>query len=362
MQFRCRHPWYLKEMDDALLEVVLDRLADTPLPGQAEDFLLAALDGDQELAAQLNAPATHRYPRTTASASEKDPVGAYLRSVTVAGFRGIGPAVTLEVAPGPGLTLVVGRNGSGKSSFAEALEVLLTGTLLRWASPAPIIVRSGWRSKHASDATSIQAEFLIEGTGRATVGRTWPSGAEFSGSTAWLQRPGEKRAALDELGWDADLTEYRPFLSHAELEAFFGRPSELYDLLASVLGLDDLVNADKRLNAVRKEREDAVTDVKRRLEGLRALLNPLAEDDERARTSLAALVGNVPAKWNIKAAEAIATGGTREAAVETGLTTLRALAQLTPPPVAEVDEAVSALRAAGTALRDVAGLQRLASA
>jgi hypothetical protein len=29
------------------------------------------------------------------------------------------------------MTLVVGRNGSGKSSFAEAIEVLLTGNLRR---------------------------------------------------------------------------------------------------------------------------------------------------------------------------------------------------------------------------------------
>jgi hypothetical protein len=31
----------------------------------------------------------------------------------VSGFRSIGPAAVLEIAPGPGLTLVVGRNGSG---------------------------------------------------------------------------------------------------------------------------------------------------------------------------------------------------------------------------------------------------------
>src|ERR1700761_2835597 len=191
-------------MDDALLEIVLERLADKPLPGQTEDLLLAALDGDQELANQLNAPAAQRYPRATGSVIEKEPVGAYLRSVTVTGFRGIGTAATLEVAPGPGLTLVVGRNGSGKSSFAEALEVLLTGTLLRWAPPAPVVVKNSWRSKHASDATEVQAEFLIEGGGRATAGRAWPSGAEFSRSTAWLQRAGEKRVALSELGWDVD--------------------------------------------------------------------------------------------------------------------------------------------------------------
>ncbi len=43
----------------------------------------------------------------------------------------LGPAVTLQLDPGPGLTLVTGRNGSGKSSFAEAAEFVLTGDNLR---------------------------------------------------------------------------------------------------------------------------------------------------------------------------------------------------------------------------------------
>jgi DNA repair exonuclease SbcCD ATPase subunit len=158
----------------------------------------------------------------------------------------------MEVSPGPGLTLVVGRNGSGKSSFAEALEVLLTGTLMRWAPPAPVVVKEGWRSKHASGDTEISAEFFIEGSGKATVARTWADGADLASSTAWLQRAGNKRAPMSALGWDVDLKEYRPFLSHSELEAFFGKPSDLHDLLASVLGLEDLATADKHLNAARK--------------------------------------------------------------------------------------------------------------
>ena len=103
-----------------------------------------------------------------------------MRSLTVSGFRGIGPPAILEVAPGPGLTLVVGRNGSGKSSFAEAIEVLLTGTLMRWLPPAPAVVRDGWRNKHASAAAEIKAEFLIEGSGQAVGSRTWPAGADLA--------------------------------------------------------------------------------------------------------------------------------------------------------------------------------------
>ena len=59
--------------------------------------------------------------------------GATLTEITVEGFRGIGPRRSLRLTPGPGLTLVVGRNGSGKSSFAEGVEILLTGVELALA-------------------------------------------------------------------------------------------------------------------------------------------------------------------------------------------------------------------------------------
>jgi recombinational DNA repair ATPase RecF len=340
-------------MDDVLLEIVLERLAAKPLSAEAEGLLLAALDGGQALATQLNAPASQRYPRQAGGTAARNPVGACLRSLTVKGFRGIGPAATLEVAPGPGLTLVVGRNGSGKSSFAEALEVLLTGTLMRWAPPAPVVVREGWRSKHASGDTEISAEFLIENGGKATVVRTWASGADLADSTGWLQRAGDKRTLMSDLGWDADLQEYRPFLSHAELEAFFGKPSDLHDLLASVLGLEDLATADKRLNTARKAREDALTEAKKRLDPLRARLQPLAGQDERARTCLSALSGSSPAKWDIVTARAAATGG--ELADGGDLATLRRLAQLSSPAQAEVDAAMANINDAATGLRNLAG-------
>jgi recombinational DNA repair ATPase RecF len=345
--------WYSKQMDEVLLEIVLERLGTNPLPAEAEDLLLTAFEGDQALATQLSAPPGQRHTHQATGAPAKEPVGAYLHSLTVQAFRGIGPPATLQVSPGPGLTLIVGRNGSGKSSFAEALEVLLTSTLMRWAPPAPVVVKEGWRSKHASGATEISAEFLIEGSGRATVTRTWARGADLANSTSWLQRAGDKRVPMSDLGWDTDLKEYRPFLSHSELEAFFGKPSDLYDLLASVLGLEDLTAADKRLNAARKEREDAIADVKRRLEPLRARLHPLAEQDERATTCLTALSGSIPAKWDIAAARAAATGGTP--AEDGDLATLRRLTQLSVPPQAEIDAALADINNAATGLRNLAG-------
>lgn len=334
-------------MDDVLLGIVLQRLDAEPLPDEAAGMLLAALDGDAALAVQLShlpadLPVPSDQPRPTPA-----PAGAYLRTLTVSGFRGIGPAATLAVAPGPGLTLVTGRNGSGKSSFAEAIEVLLTGTLMRWAN-APAVVRDSWRSKHSGGGTEIQAEFLVEGSGKAVVARFWQPGAGFADSGEWLQRAGEKRTSLDQLGWAGALTEYRPFLSHTELEAFFGRPSELYDLLAAVLGLDDLTAASEWLNAARKEREDALTQAKRQLEPLRARLEQL--DDDRARACLAALAGQ---SWNLDAAKSAFVGTAATAGGQ--LEMLRRLAQLGTPPAEQVGGAASALRQAATDLEGVAG-------
>ena len=231
-------------MDDVLLGIVLRRLESSPLAEQAADLLLAALEGDEALSAQ---PGGQAQPHSGARAvtAPPRPAGAYLKSLTVSGFRGIGPPATLDVTPSPGLTLVIGRNGSGKSSFAEALEVLLTGDLRRWVT-LPAVWRQGWRSVHHPDAARITAEFLVEEAGPALVQRTWPAGADFAGSSVSVQVTGEKQAGLERLEWSAALADYRPFLSHSELEAFFGSPSGLYELLASVLGLEDLTRPPAR--------------------------------------------------------------------------------------------------------------------
>src|SRR5690349_18485238 len=112
-------------MDAALLRIVDERLAaDVTVPSEIADLVLAAcLDDDQTEGRSGVAPDVE----TTAA-----PVSTYVASITVRGFRGVGDAARLVFRPGPGLTLVVGRNGCGKSSFAEGLELLLTGSTSRF--------------------------------------------------------------------------------------------------------------------------------------------------------------------------------------------------------------------------------------
>lgn len=55
----------------------------------------------------------------------------FLREVHIKDFRTFGE-FTLPVPPGPGLTLLVGTNGLGKSSFFDGIEWCLTGTIRRF--------------------------------------------------------------------------------------------------------------------------------------------------------------------------------------------------------------------------------------
>src|SRR5262249_44062812 len=121
------------------------------------------------------------------------------------------------------LTVVVGRNGSGKSTFADGLEVLLTGNLRRWQELSAAW-RDSWRNLHAPDPVRLSADLLLEGAGAATAERSWKGGAAFADSRVTVQVTGEKRASLDRLGWQEALVTYRPFLSHSELEAFLSGP------------------------------------------------------------------------------------------------------------------------------------------
>src|ERR1035437_5760711 len=131
--------------DLTLHNLLATRLAETPPNiNDAADLVLAAFQGPDSLRATLDG---HQPTTAPAPGATHAPTATYLASIEVEGFRGIGPQVTLTLEPSPGLTLVVGRNGSGKSSFAEALEMLLTGSNRRWTERAKVW-QDGWRNLH----------------------------------------------------------------------------------------------------------------------------------------------------------------------------------------------------------------------
>src|SRR5438132_3628645 len=106
--------------DATLLGLVAARLKAHAPTGPTGDLVLAAFQGRPAIEAGL-AGERVAAPSTADVEARTRPAAAYLTAIEVEGFRGVGETATLAIGPGPGLTLVVGRNGSGKSSFSEAL-------------------------------------------------------------------------------------------------------------------------------------------------------------------------------------------------------------------------------------------------
>jgi recombinational DNA repair ATPase RecF len=277
------------------------------------------------------------------------PSSAYLVSISIEGFRGIGPRATLELPPGPGLTLVIGRNGSGKSSFAEGLEVLLTGDTRRWSARSAIW-REGWRNLHHPHAV-IEADFAVEGIrGSTIVRREWQPKAGLSDATTTVQPTGLKKTTLGALGWPDPLVTYRPFLSYNELGSMLDEgPTKLHDAVSAVLGLEELAAAEKSLRDTRLLRERALKEALSERDAIVAQLEAL--DDHRARRCVAALrvldLASVDELVSLKAAHD----------ADGDLRALHRVLAVEGPRVERVREAATALRTALSASSELAGTQ-----
>ncbi|WP_278263314.1 AAA family ATPase [Nocardia sp. AG03] len=265
--------------------------------------------------------------------AEAGDTGVFLRAITVHGFRGIGPTATLRLNPGPGLTLVVGRNGSGKSSFAEAAEFALTGGNRRWDGRSTAW-REGWRNLHEPDLARIEVDLLTAGDEPdRTIATYWAPGSDLS-EARWTERRGEAAPVpIDPRGRRRHLELYRPFLSYSELGALVdGKPSDLFDALHRLLGLDDLAAAAERIRLRKLELERAVKDSR---QSRTDLLADLAEvDDDRARR-VAELLRAPEADLDAVAAEVSGSA--------LGADELRALLRLTLPDPALVAAATDRL-------------------
>ncbi len=297
--------------DDRLKNYVLHRAdQDAHLSDDARLVVLAAFGDPDDLAQVLGGEDTSAQlveALTTPDDTTVEPVGAYLQSITVQGFRGIGPKASLPLRPGPGLIVVAGRNGSGKSTLAEAVELALTGTNSRWADKA-VVWSQNWRNLHAGEPAQIRIAIAEEGSGTTTIGVEWPKGADVKVDqhTRWVQRDGQKREPPSVLGWGAALEMYRPLLSYDELGGILeGKPSDFYDELHKLLGLEQLIEAIGRLdNAVKQLRQPAA-ELKRAREAIRPVLQ--THPDPRAATALDQLKKTKP---DLEAVRPLITAGT----------------------------------------------------
>ena len=330
-------------MDPLLLELLVGRLAaDEDLGEEAVGLVLAATEGRAALEAALAGEAEPRPVEPVQPQLEMRPPGAYLSRIAVQGFRGVGEPAELRLEPGPGLTLVVGRNGSGKSSFAEGLELLMTGANLRWEKRTQVW-KEGWQNLHFEGDTVLSAEFQVEGDcdGPLTLQRRWPHGARIG--------PAECEG-IEDTGWDAALARHRPFLSYSELGAMFDELKTMYDALAAILGLEDIEVLQKTLRDVRLERDRGLKAVR---DDAKRLAAGIAEVDDPRATVVSESLRTRPV--DLDAIELALQGSGYEGDPGAELKTLRALCALRVPEETTVDAAFDALTVARDELAALAG-------
>jgi energy-coupling factor transporter ATP-binding protein EcfA2 len=341
-------------MTNDLIRWIEERIdADQSLDDEVGLLVLAALEGDDQLDDYLQSGTTSRHSDEPSESDEPpDPAsGAFLRSLQVTGFRGIGRTVTLPLEPVPGLTVVAGRNGSGKSSLAEGLEVLLTGGTYRWKNKKSTQWSEQWRNLHHDGATEIVAEIVEQGAGPILLCTRWAAGAtDVNNHTTTAQRTvnGTKGPTQDAsvLGWAPALETYRPMLSYDELGGLLeSGPSELYDAIAKILGTEQLVDALARIKArftTMSAPKKAATADRQTLQAEAAAL-----DDERAEAVAPLLKKTTPDTTTIRE---LATGVVLP---DRGIVaSLRALTQIQSSDPASVARAADRLRAAVSAMAD----------
>jgi recombinational DNA repair ATPase RecF len=333
-----------------LVDWVEGQLEESGLDDEVGLLVLAALEGDEQLDEYLQSGSSRdRAPRTGLMPSDAEPGGTFISAITVEGFRGIGPEATLTLAPRPGLTIVAGRNGSGKSSFSEALELALTGATYRWKEKSAQW-REQWRNLHHG-VSAITVHAVEEDRGPIRVSVSWPAGETIvTNHVISSQRQGIGQKQMDglgDLGWGRPLELFRPILSYDELGGMLeGRPSDLYDAIARVLGVEQLGDALKRIQIRHKARKAPRTEAIQRRKQLQGMADAL--DDERAVSAALLLKKASP---DVAALRAVATG---VADVDQGpLSGLRALAALTAPATADAAaESAGRLRQAVAELAD----------
>ena len=325
-------------------------------------LVLSACDGEAGLARYLDDGVEPPKPKKPVKGKAKGKDGketevpesprAYLDTIAVRGFRGIGPESAVKLRPGPGLTLVIGRNGSGKSSFAEALEVLLTGTSVRWADKGSRFWKEGWRNLHDGVEPQVRVRLLAEGIGQVELTRSWTAEQEVDDGTTVATGAGKKLTDLAGLGWESAVQDFRPFMSHSELASRFeDGPTVLYRALLKGLGLEAFEGIRECLAkaqaARRKQKSEAKDTAKLLIEEAKRV--QAATPDERIAETITLLGAK---DFDLDRLGALATGTNADQA--SLLSLLAQVAREKGPDVAIATQTAEGLRFAAKAMRDLA--------
>lgn len=185
----------------------------------------------------------------------------FLREVHLKDFRTFGE-FTLPVAPGPGLTLLVGTNGLGKSSFFDGIEWCLTGAVRRFEDYIGRLKEGDYLTRRDAESGAHKVSLAFS-EGNALI-RTLNNSPANDALTYLLKKP--EWTEIKDIGAYLGFTH---FLGQASQQRFTSREkSDQWQALKGPSGIDRLESirtalrgqATGRAFTRRLEREEAAVD------------------------------------------------------------------------------------------------------
>ncbi|WP_447941393.1 AAA family ATPase [Brevundimonas mediterranea] len=158
----------------------------------------------------------------------------YLSRIRLSDFRTFGD-FDVQIPAGPGLTLLVGTNGLGKSSFFDAVEWGLTGQVRRLARylPAKADEATYLRRRGSASAHGVSLDF----NNGQTVHRQGSERPDPASVVDLLKAP-QWNASIEDIGVYLAFTH---FLGQAEPQRFTSRdPGDQWKALKGPSGIDRL--------------------------------------------------------------------------------------------------------------------------
>jgi AAA domain len=172
----------------------------------------------------------------------------YLRSVELSNFRIYGDSYAYELPDGPGVTLITGANGLGKTSFFDGVEWALTNRVNRFLD-----VPVDGRRKEPDPLTRIGAP-----TDSHRVSLQFSDGAPIDRGAGFVPNEASIARLLKRPGW-ADITNLHGYLS---ITHFLGQSStqrfsfDVDEVRRIYAALQDFGAAHHHPQAARKARQD----------------------------------------------------------------------------------------------------------
>lgn len=225
----------------------------------------------------------------------------YLREVRINNFRSYGPDFCLQLPDGPGVTLLSGPNGLGKTSLFEAIEWALTARVRRLDEGGVGEIDPADLARRASGVDGCEVNLRFQGSGATDVRRSLPLPRGANTAPPVVGVPVEQVVSIlsrDAKAWgvsEESISSYlhvTHFLPQASvLRLVLQKPKTRWNILSQIAGSWRLEIARTHLSRVKRamttlceEREGEAKQAEESLEAWQLLLNEEKRLDAEAQS------------------------------------------------------------------------------